>query len=174
MTLFDEVAAVLSEHGVAHAVIGAFALAAHGVSRSTADQDLLVIDRQVLEPHFWNAIASNVKIDARRGDSDDPLAGVVRLTRAGDRDVDVVVGRHQWEAEILTRAAALETTGVPLAEPADLILMKLYAGGSQDRWDIEQLLAVKGDAATIAAVDDRIAVLPARSREMWLTLRPNP
>ena len=172
MTLFDEVAGVLSHHGVAHALIGASALAAYGVSRSTVDQDLLVVDRQVLEPRFWSAIDRDVKIDARRGDGDDPLAGVVRLSKAGDRDVDVVVGRHQWQADILSRAVVLKGKGVCVVEAADLILMKLYAGGAQDKWDIEQLLGVHTDAGMLAAVDERIGALPQHSRDMWVTLRP--
>ena len=54
MTLLDRVAALLADSHVAHALIGAAALAVHGVSRSTLDQDLLVCDRRVLESGFWN------------------------------------------------------------------------------------------------------------------------
>ena len=39
----------LEESGIAHALIGAAALAIHGISRSTFDQDLLVTDRRALE-----------------------------------------------------------------------------------------------------------------------------
>src|SRR5437870_1654524 len=79
------------------------------------------------------------------------VAGVVRCRVAGERDVDVIVGKHAWQAEILTRAAPIRRGGrdLPTAEVADLILLKLYAGGSQDRWDIEQLLAGPDDRSVI-------------------------
>lgn len=172
MTLLQDVAAVLAEQGVAHALIGAAALAAHGVSRSTVDQDLLVVDRRVLDRPFWARLPQDVTVDARRGEDDDPLAGVVRISREGERDVDVVVGRHKWQADIVARAVAIEGSRLRVAERADLILMKLYAGGSQDRWDIEQLLAIDPKGTTISAVDARAGALPARSRELWAALRP--
>lgn len=111
MTLLERVAAVLSERGTAHALIGAAALAVHGVSRSTLGQDLLVDDRRVLDSDFWLPLATEATVDIRRGDS-------------------------------------------------------------QDKWDIEQLLAVDSSAETRLAVDERISVLPARSREIWASFRP--
>jgi hypothetical protein len=57
---------------------------------------------------------------------------------------------------------------------ADLVLLKLYAGGSQDCWDIEQLLADVDTAAIVAQVDSRIAMLPAHAAELWRRLRPTP
>ena len=43
MSLLDEVAGLLTGRGIDVAVIGAAALAAHGVSRATADLDLPVV-----------------------------------------------------------------------------------------------------------------------------------
>lgn len=171
MTLLARVTALLAEQHIANALIGAAALAAHGVSRSTLDQDLLVTDVRVLATSFWQALAAEAVIDVRRGDADDPLAGVVRITRAGERDVDVVVGRHHWQHEILLRAHRLGNQPMYVVDKADLILLKLYAGGTQDRWDIEQLLAVDSSEEASAMVDDRIAALPAHSRELWASLR---
>ena len=55
MTLLDRIADALSARAIPHALIGAIALAAHGVSRSTLDRDLLVTDPQVLDEDFWRA-----------------------------------------------------------------------------------------------------------------------
>jgi hypothetical protein len=159
---------------VSHALIGAIALAAHGVSRSTADQDLLVTDRRVLDPLFWASLRPATSVDVREGGEGDPLAGVVRLRQEDQRDVDVVVGRHAWQDEVLARAVFIGGEGLPVAEVADVVLLKLYAGGSQDRWDIEQLLALDTGAEIARKVEERSAVLPLRSRKMWLTLRPRP
>jgi hypothetical protein len=172
VTLLDRVAAVLSERGTAHALIGAAALAVHGVSRSTLDQDLLVDDRRVLDSEFWRPLATEAVVVIRRGDRDDPLAGVVRISRETDRVVDVVVGRHAWQRDVLARATAVGDGGLRVVERPDLILLKLYAGGSQDKWDIEQLLALDAGVETRSAVDERLGVLPERSREIWALLRP--
>jgi hypothetical protein len=146
----------------------------HGVSRSTLDQDFLVTDRRVLDSEFWTPFRPHGTVTVRRGDAEDPLAGVVRIVKDSERDVDVVVGRHQWQQDILTRATPLGSQRIPVVEAADLVLLKLYAGGSQDRWDIEQLLALETGAAIVRVVDERAAVLPPRSREIWaaLGLRP--
>jgi predicted nucleotidyltransferase len=171
--LVDRVADHLDRAGVPFALIGAAALAVHGVSRSTLDIDLLVTDRRVLESAFWISFATNAAVDPRVGDASDPLAGVVRVTSEGERDVDLVVGRGAWEAEIVARAEPVRRSGrdLPAARVDDLILLKLYAGGSQDRWDIEQLLALDRGGSTAATVDERIAPLPERGRRMWMGLR---
>jgi hypothetical protein len=171
VSLLAQVAVFLSERSVGHALIGAAALAAHGVSRSTVDQDVLVVDARVLDAPFWSEFGDGTDIDVRTGDADDPLAGVVRLRRAGERDVDVVVGRGAWQQEILGRAVPIVGEPLFVVGAADLILLKLYAGGSQDRWDIEQLLALDSTGATRRAVDERVEALPARASDIWRTLR---
>lgn len=174
MTLLERVADHLHSRHVGFALIGASALAHHGVSRSTLDQDLLVIDPAVLEGAFWSAVGPPVSIDVRRGDSEDPLLGVVRCRQDGERDVDVVVGRHAWEREIVARARAMTAGSTPVVERADLVLLKLYAGGSQDRWDIEQLLASDATGETARIVDERVTTLAPRCRTLWHELRRDP
>ena len=65
------------------------------------------------------------------------------LDQAGQRPVDLLVGRHRWQHRLLDRAEPAVSGGTPLptALARDLVLLKLFAGGSQDAWDIEQLLA---------------------------------
>jgi hypothetical protein len=162
----------LAENGIAHALIGAAALAIHGISRSTFDQDLLVTDRRALEPTTWDGLAGMADVDIRRGDDDDPLAGVVRLVSPGERDVDVVVGRHEWQRRILDDAVFRDTPAgsLPVAAPEGLVLLKLYAGAPQDLWDIEQLRAVVGGPALDAAVNRQVESLSPRAREAWTRL----
>ena len=167
MTLLDRVADRLSRQGIAHALIGAAALAAHGVSRSTLDHDVLVTDLRVLDDRFWSDMRLGASVDVRRGDIDDPLAGVVRVTSPSERDVDVIVGREPWQAEILTRAQPIGDGPLAVVERADLVLLKLYAGGSQDRWDIEQLLSLDERDALMRDVDARLHSLPRAARDVW-------
>jgi hypothetical protein len=97
LTLLDRVSAALASRGIDHAIIGAAALAAHGVARAT-------------------------------------------LLRIGDSTLRV-------------------------ARAADLILLKLYAGGPQDAWDIDQLLDV--DATLVAEVEVGLSSLPEECAVLW-------
>lgn len=145
-------------------------MAVHGVTRSTRGLDLLVVAPACLAPEFWEPLeARGASVVVRRGGARDPLAGVVRVTRAGEPPVDLVVGREGWQARILQRAREAEIEGarVPVARAADLVLLKLYAGGPLDAWDVEQLLAGPGGAVLVAEVEEGIAGLPAEARALW-------
>jgi hypothetical protein len=172
-TLLDVVVDRLDRDRVPFALIGAAALAIHGISRSTLDIDLLVTSREVLDRAFWTMLPEAVSRDLRRGDATDPLAGVVRLSALGERDVDIVVGRGTWDAEVVARAEPAHHGGrdLPIARVDDLVLLKLYAGGSQDRWDIEQLLARPDRPAIVEAVERSLPRLPADARSLWNTLK---
>ena len=161
----------LSNRGVSFAVIGASAMAVHGVSRSTADVDFLTTDRRVLDESFWSDWQSGYEV--RRGDDEDPLAGVVRLESPGLRQVDIVVGRSAWQQSLVegARAVTVQTTGLPVVDAAGLILLKLFAGGSQDRWDIEQLLAANPRTELARVVEERINALPRGAQRLWDNLK---
>src|SRR5262245_55696137 len=170
MTLGRRVARRLDTEAIPHALIGAAALAAAGVARSTFDIDMLTTDPRVLDPAIWQSLRDdNVTIDVRRGDIDDPLAGVVRFSTPDERPVDLVVGRYEWQRRALDRARAL-TTGDRVVQARDLVLLKLYAGGTQDLWDIRQLLDLDSDSALAADVDADLTELPAL-RALWVDVR---
>jgi predicted nucleotidyltransferase len=172
--LIARVATVLDQAGVRYALIGAGALAAHGIARSTFDLDLFTDAETVLRLEAWASLtaAGGVRVSARTGDADDPLRGVVRIEADGERDVDVVVGRSTWQSEAIDRAQPLLIAGITLrvVTPADLVLFKLYAGGSQDCWDIEQLLAANDRERLIEGVEFRLAALPSHARQLWRRL----
>jgi hypothetical protein len=173
VTLFGRVAAELERAGIACALCGAGALAVHGVARSTYDIDLLTTDPRTLHDATWRALAATgAHAEIRRGDDDDPLRGVVRVTENGERPVDVIVGRHAWQAAVVdaARPSRMLGTDVRVVDVPSLILLKLYAGGPQDLWDIEQLMAL-GDAAVVQAVDAVVGQLPAPSRALWEPFR---
>jgi hypothetical protein len=166
VTLLREVTGLLRQHGIRHALIGASALAAHGISRSTLDIDLLTTDPHTLNPDLWIPLTS---VDVRRGDSDDPLAGVVRIQAPEHQVVDVVVGKSLWQSRVVERATPiqLDDTEVPLVDVPGLILLKLFAGSPQDAWDVEQLLTASDRTAVISAVNAAIDELPSEARQLW-------
>jgi hypothetical protein len=168
VSLLAQVSAVLGRAGMPHAVIGAAALAAHGVTRATADVDVLTTDAGCLVPTLWvHFRQGGIDVDVRRGDAGDPLAGVVRVGTVGESPVDVIVGRAAWQEAIVRRAIPTTIAGaaVPIVGAADLVLLKLYAGGSQDAWDVDQLLdAVPGIERE---VEVRLGDLPPECTALW-------
>jgi hypothetical protein len=171
VTLLERVCRRLDDEGIAHALIGAAALASHGVARSTFDLDLLATDARILTAALWDPLrAPGLTIDIRRGDSDDPLAGVVRLEGDGQRPVDVVVGRWPWQARAVQRAERRGGTP-PVVAARDLVLLKLYAGGTRDLWDVRELLALSGAGTLVADVDEDLRTLPADLRQRWAGVR---
>lgn len=171
-----DVVRVLEHERIPHALIGAAALAIHGVSRSTADVDLLTVDARVLGLEDWGELESGgCELRVLTGGADDPLAGSVRLTRA-DEIVDVVVGRFSWQREIVDAAEPMSVgqLSVPVARPAGLVLLKLHAGGPKDAWDIRALFEVSSDVATLETeVDGVVSRLPSDARQLWSRLRPD-
>lgn len=169
MTLLGEVVGLLAADAIPHALIGAAALAVRGVARSTFDVDLLTTDRRVFEPHRWAPmVRAGATVDVRHGDADDPLAGVIRITATGQRPVDIIVGRHAWQARAVARAEAGSDVP-PVVTAVDLILLKLYAGGTQDLWDIRELLRGTDAHALIEAVEAELRALPAAMGTVWHT-----
>jgi predicted nucleotidyltransferase len=156
-----------------HALIGAGAMSVVGFARATQDLDLLVLHQGVLDRDFWSGFEDcEVDIGDGRCDPSDPLLGVVRIVDSAGNQVDVVVGRHpRWQRPILTRATAVELGGVsvPVAESADLVLLKLHAGSINDQRDISEL--VRLDPTIKGAVDARGTTLPRSARELWSRIR---
>jgi hypothetical protein len=171
MSLLAQVCGLLDAAQIPHALIGAAALAARGVARSTYDIDVLTADARVLTTDLWDALqAEGVAIDIRRGDVDDPLGGVVRVAAAGERPVDVILGKGRWQARAVERAER-PANGPPVVAARDLVLLKLYAGGTQDLWDVRALLELPGRDELVASVDEDVAGLHADMRARWAAIR---
>jgi predicted nucleotidyltransferase len=177
MTLLQDVVNVLRQRATPHALIGAAAMAVHGVSRATADVDLLTVDGTVLRSDLWSPLqARGLQVRVNRGDSDDPLGGTVRMTD-GTQTVDVVVGRHAWQRDILAAAITSSVDGVdvPVARASDLILLKLHAGGPKDAWDVRSLLEASRDPAALRAEVERgLPAVGAEASRLWGRLRSEP
>ncbi|HEV8241660.1 MAG TPA: nucleotidyltransferase [Thermoanaerobaculia bacterium] len=172
MSLVDVVASRLEALDIAYCVIGASALAAHGVSRSTQDIDLFTTASKALERSSWQDLPAEVRHELRRGDMLDSLGGLVRFQAPEDTDVDLVVGKFRWQTAIVGRAipTVIEGRALRVVTAPDLVLLKLHAGGAKDEWDIRQLL-VDADAELVAAVDAGLEDLPDDARALWQRLQ---
>jgi hypothetical protein len=149
-------------------------MAAHGVARSTQDLDVLVLDPACLSEAMWHPLtAAGATAEIRHGDDTDPLRGVVHLvgtTALGMTAlVDVIVGRSPWQTGVLQRATPQSIDGVvvPVVTRGDVIVLKLFAGGPQDAWDVEQLLAAGNRPAIVRHVESILPELPPPARRLW-------
>lgn len=150
----EPVQRILDRLGAPYALIGAHAMAARGYPRFTVDIDLLTTDARVLDRGLWADLErEGATVDARRGDVDDPLAGVVHLLLADETDVDLLLAKWAWEAAVIERATPMAIApGVSIRVPrtSDLILLKLAAGGLLDLHDAAALFAL-GDRDTLVS-----------------------
>lgn len=159
--------------GVRYALIGAHAMAARGFPRFTLDVDLLTTDVRVLDASHWSALVqAGAQVDVRRGDADDPLAGVVHLLLRDGTDVDIVVGKWKWEADLIERAEEISIGAAPIGVPCtgDLILLKLAAGGTLDLRDAAVLLTLGDRDRVVREVEAHIGDVRPDVRAAWRDL----
>lgn len=119
---------------------------------------------------MWQTLVGNgAVVECRRGDADDPLAGVTTIELADGTVVDVILARWKWEGEVIERAEVLPfgPARVPVPLTSDLILLKLAAGGSLDLRDAAALLAVGDRQALIAAVETRLPEVRPDVTQAW-------
>lgn len=167
----EPVRRVLDELGAPYALIGAHAMAARGYPRFTVDVDLLTTDPRVLDRGTWTELErTGATVDARRGDLDDPLAGVVHIMLADETDIDLVLAKWNWEAGVIERASPMTVAaGVTIRVPqtSDLILLKLAAGGFLDLRDAAALLALGDRNALVSEVEAHISDVRPDVGEVW-------
>jgi hypothetical protein len=171
-SLARDVVHVLDRLGISFALIGAAALAVRGLSRGTHDIDFMTTSTSAMNVDWTTELDAATRVDVRRGDHDDPLAGVVRISREAAADVDLVIGKWKWQEAMITRSEPvdLELFRVRVPDVADLVILKIDAGSYLDRRDAVQLLEIHG-AETITTVDLRVRDLPRHVKVAWKQLK---
>jgi len=172
VTLVERVAELFDEQQIPFALIGASAVAARGLPRSTYDVDLLTVDKRVLDNEIWQPIREFAYVEVRRGDQFDPLKGVVWIRPEQERPIDVVVGKWKWEQRVVERAEWIQSAAgyLPTVTTSDLILLKLAAAGAQDAWDVGRLLKIVPESV-VAEVEERLSDLQDDAKELWRRIR---
>jgi len=173
MKVIEAVSGVLESIGAPYALIGARAVGARGHPRMTLDYDFLTSDARVLTRDVWTSLEkAGAMIDPRRGDYDDPIAGVVHISFADGVEADVLLARWKWELQILERSERLDVGGsvVPVPITSDLILLKLAAGGPIDLQDVVALLATNY-GPLVHEVDQKIELVQPDVRAVWNDLK---
>lgn len=172
--ILEAVSGVLEKMSAPYALIGGRAVALRGYPRLTVDFDFLTSDRRVFQRATWKDLeAGGASVDVRKGDFDDPLAGVIHITFDPVRDADVVVAKWKWEQGVIERSERLILDGVsvPVPRTSDLILLKLAAGGYVDLQDAYNLLHGGDREQLTREVEEHIAALQPDARKAWQDIR---
>jgi hypothetical protein len=135
--IHEGLCAHLTNQGVPFVLIGAVALATHGVARYTADVDLLALDPSVLKPAFWEDFEGPAP-ELRLGDIEDPLAGVARFALVPQHDL--FVGKSAGARLALAHPESRPGLPCPVAGPLAPLAPKAEAGAPQDAHDARALL----------------------------------
>lgn len=139
----------------------------------TVDYDFLTTDARILQREIWKPLEeAGAAVDARKGDHDDPIAGVVHIAFPGGVEADVLLAKWQWEGEVIARSERLQVgcATVPVPRTSDLILLKLAAGGPIDLQDVVALLATDRESL-IREVDALIDQVRPDVSTAWRGIR---
>ena len=142
--LLDAVA--LFEHlQLGYALIGGVAAMYYGRQRFTEDVDFVVV------PGHMDILAANGQI--MKEHHFDPTCTYMLYHDSG---IDIDIWKDEFSADIITRAMETELAGrrVRIAEPHDLISMKLRAGRLQDDYDVSQI--VQNTTIDEAVIEQRV------------------
>lgn len=127
---------ILESQGIAHALIGGFALAVYGQHRATVDIDFLAdgTQKESIKTAF---IAQGFLL---KYESDE----VLQFTGSGF--VDIILANRPLSQEMLKQARTNQELGVYVVRPEDIIGLKIQAYKNdssrelQDKADIQRLL----------------------------------
>ncbi len=151
LALARDVAAELHGAKVETALIGAGAMAVHNFPRQTEDLDLVLsVPVQRFRTLADTLRARGFEVELAEPDAQDPLGGVLTVTRADAGPVQVVnLDNSQFSAghpRLGQLAVATAETrpdlpaGLRVVTLPVLIALKLYAGGPKSELDILELL----------------------------------
>ena len=123
-----------------YAVIGAFALSAHGVVRASTDVDVLLFTT----PKHLTKVRTRFQragfgAELRHGEAEDPIPAMLILSDNHNNRVNLLGGLRGMDPAILSRSVEVPFMGVSLriVGREDLIAMKCFAGGPQDLVDAQ-------------------------------------
>lgn len=148
---------MIDAQGIQYAVIGALAVAVHGVVRASVDADAVVaaVPSQLRELEA-KLTAAHLSVQLRTGGVDDPIGAMLIVTdRYGNR-VDLMAGIRGLDGGVYQRTVTLQPSGIAtplrIVGREDLIAMKVAAGGPKDLMDAESCIAVAGDSLDVELI----------------------
>lgn len=145
--LLLDAAELLTDKGIAYAVIGAMAAAVHGVVRASIDADAVLSVTtprlRQLEKEFG---AVGFMTQLREGDFADPVPAVLELSDSQGNRVDLLAGLRGLEPAAFARALTVPFQGETLRVIGreDFVAMKIFAGAPKDLADARAVIRLAG------------------------------
>jgi len=139
---YKEMLSILLENNVDFLVVGAYAMAAHGFPRATADLDIFIRPSQENAKKVYNALAifgapmEDIKIEdfAQRGTIFQIGVSPRRIDVINDID-GVLFGEAFEDKDVI----CIEELNVPIISKQKLIINKKATGKEKDKLDAERL-----------------------------------
>ena len=139
---YRDMLSALSEAGVEHMVVGAYALAFHGLPRATGDIDIWVRCSPENAQRVLGALAAFGAPLAGVTAADLEAPGTVLQIGVAPRRIDLLtsIDGVEWEdGAMAIEYATIEALRIPIIGKAHLIQNKLATGRPKDLLDVEAL-----------------------------------
>jgi hypothetical protein len=136
--LLLDVVDFLVRENVEYAVIGALAASIHGAVRASMDADVLLsVETQKAKNLEGGLNAVGFRTELTRGDFEDPIPGLLRVSDSFGNRVDLLLGLKGTEPQAFARVVEVPFQGSSLKfiGREDFIAMKVFAGGPVDLVD---------------------------------------
>jgi len=144
-TPFPVIRELLDKTGVRYALIGGHAVNAYAPARLTADIDLLVASKSGGVGNVVGAfLRDGWRLDAEYGALQRSGPDFVRLVKDGFPPLEIQASKTDLQEGILARAKLDQSSGLPIATPEDLVILKLIAYRPKDQGDLAALAALPG------------------------------
>jgi predicted nucleotidyltransferase len=136
-----------------YAVMGDFAVRAHGVPRPTYDIDLTIVLQRDQAPELFSSLRDHGFVIPEAYETgwidqikELPLLKLRRYIRDESLDVDLFLVESEFLAEVMKRRSRQDAEGQLLwvVRPEDLVLFKLLAGRPRDLGDVSDILFIQG------------------------------
>jgi hypothetical protein len=151
LSILGALSAAIGDHG-SWALIGAFARNAWAPPRATTDLDLTVVANGPTLAAATAALEASgyFLVRQQRAAPDDPLPDILvfRSDRAALRQIDILIAKTSFEADVVKRAEmiVIDDRPAPVAGPEALIVYKLLADRPRDREDIRAVVRTQARA----------------------------
>src|SRR6201998_648301 len=142
--LLLDVVYVLAPRSIDYAVMCPLAASLHGAGRASLDADLVVSASEMEGTRIDEALKRpGLTTELRRGDLEDAIPGLVRVSDSFGNQVDVLLGIRGLDPKAFSRTVEvpLEGTRLRFVGREDFIAMKVAAGGPIDLLDAENAIA---------------------------------
>lgn len=153
--LLLDVVDVLAARAIDYAVIGALAASLHGAGRASLDADLVVSASVMEGTRIDEALKrAGLATELRRGDLEDAIPGLVRVSDSFGNQVDVLLGIRGLDPKAFSRTVEvpLEGSRLRFVGREDFIAMKVAAGGPIDLVDAENAIAADPKSLDVALI----------------------